>query len=73
MESFNWPASFVIQTPQAVSVTFPLWLVFLAVLLPTLLLWFLDRRQPLPRGQCRCGYNLTGNMSGRCPECGTAL
>lgn len=23
-------------------------------------------------GVCiRCGYNLTGNMSGRCPECGT--
>ena len=19
---------------------------------------------------CRCGYNLTGNVSGRCPECG---
>lgn len=30
------------------------------------------------RGPCsetercaRCGYNLTGNVSGRCPECGT--
>jgi hypothetical protein len=24
------------------------------------------------RGLClRCGYNLTGNVSGRCPECGT--
>ena len=23
------------------------------------------------RGHCRkCGYNLTGNVSGRCPECG---
>ena len=21
----------------------------------------------------RCGYDLTGNTSGRCPECGTAL
>jgi hypothetical protein len=21
----------------------------------------------------RCGYNLTGNVSGRCPECGTAV
>jgi len=26
-----------------------------------------------PVGCCRiCGYNLTGNVSGRCPECGTA-
>lgn len=25
-------------------------------------------------GVCRkCGYDLTGNMSGRCPECGTAF
>ena len=25
------------------------------------------------RGQCvRCGYDLTGNTSGTCPECGTA-
>ena len=21
-------------------------------------------------GKCRCGYDLTGNVSGRCPECG---
>lgn len=25
-----------------------------------------------PRCEC-CGYNLTGNVSGRCPECGTAI
>jgi hypothetical protein len=26
------------------------------------------------RGTCRvCGYNLTGNVSGRCPECGTTV
>ncbi|HQL54004.1 MAG TPA: hypothetical protein PLQ87_04795, partial [Phycisphaerae bacterium] len=25
-------------------------------------------------GVCRkCGYDLTGNMSGRCPECGAAF
>ena len=30
------------------------------------------RHKPVPPGQCRkCGYNLTGNVSGRCPECGT--
>lgn len=30
--------------------------------------WRADRHR---RGHCRkCGYNLTGNVSGRCPECG---
>lgn len=27
-----------------------------------------------PSGHCqRCGYNLTGNVSGRCPECGAEV
>lgn len=45
-------------------------LLILMVSVPaTALLWWLDR----PRaGFCReCGYNLTGNVSGHCPECGT--
>ena len=25
------------------------------------------------RGICRCGYDLTGNVSGICPECGTPV
>jgi len=30
------------------------------------------RQQHHPAGQCRrCGYCLTGNVSGICPECGT--
>lgn len=29
------------------------------------------RKQPFPAGCCgRCGYNLRGNLSGQCPECG---
>jgi len=28
----------------------------------------------LPPGHCKkCGYNLIGNVSGVCPECGTAM
>jgi hypothetical protein len=35
--------------------------------------WFAQRRKPLS-GVCRkCGYNLTGNVSGVCPECGEAV
>ena len=50
----------------------PLWIPFAAVALPTIVLLILDRR-PRP-GQCRqCRYNLTGNTSGMCPECGTAI
>jgi hypothetical protein len=31
-------------------------------------------RQQMRHGHClTCGYDLTGNVSGRCPECGTAV
>jgi hypothetical protein len=31
------------------------------------------RAERLEKGQClRCGYDLTGNVSGVCPECGRA-
>jgi hypothetical protein len=34
--------------------------------------WF--RRRPIPPGHCRsCGYDLTGNVSGRCSECGREI
>jgi hypothetical protein len=30
--------------------------------------------RPIPPGLCRqCRYNLTGNVSGKCPECGTPV
>lgn len=50
-------------------VAVPLWVPLLVFFLPTLYLWRKERR-PLP-GHCRkCGYDLTGNESGVCPECG---
>ncbi len=49
--------------------TVPYWLPFLVVAVPTVALWWSSR--PFPRGHCpACGYDLTGNTSGRCPECG---
>ena len=48
----------------------PFWMLFGAVAIPTSLLWWRDRRYP--KGHCQsCGYDLTGNTSGVCPECGT--
>ena len=62
------------KTPRYEHVTIPLWMPFLGIAITTALirrthLWRADRR-----GICRdCGYNLTGNVSGVCPECGTQL
>jgi DNA-directed RNA polymerase subunit RPC12/RpoP len=47
------------------------------VLLAILIVWWVTRRPPIGRlsaVRCRkCGYNLTGNTSGVCPECGTSF
>lgn len=49
-------------------------LFMLAFVLPWLLctiILSLFKRPPIPSGHCRrCGYELTGNLSGTCPECG---
>ena len=53
-------------------VVIPLWLPLVVVTIPTAILLYRDRRR-IPPGHCqKCGYNLTGNTSGRCPECGKA-
>lgn len=56
---------------HTLAVVLPYWLLLLPIALPTAVLWWRDRRR-FPAGHCtRCGYNLTGNVSGRCPECGS--
>ncbi len=50
-----------------------LWVSFCVIAIPTAILWYSDRRTVKP-GHCpHCGYNLTGNESGVCPECATAV
>ncbi|HXE54709.1 MAG TPA: hypothetical protein VN541_16930 [Tepidisphaeraceae bacterium] len=66
--------------PVTVSATktliFPAWqLALLSAFIPA---WWTLRRVrsslKIGHGGCAvCGYNLTGNTSGTCPECGTAI
>jgi hypothetical protein len=50
----------------------PLWLILLATAIPMAVLWRRGRRPP--KGCCQgCGYNLIGNVSGICPECGESV
>ncbi len=52
------------------SLLVPLWIPLAIIAIPTAVLFHRDRRRILP-GHCRkCGYDLTGNVSGICPECG---
>ena len=49
-----------------------IWLPLFALAILTAILGYLDRRPP--KGHCqRCGYDLTGNVSGVCPECGEPI
>jgi len=75
-----WPNHWSFQMPHLqLSVTLsifvlsvPLWMPFAAIVAPTVWLWLRARR--VRPGRCpRCAYDLTGNMSGTCPECGTAV
>ena len=67
----SWPAIWK-PWPGMTLLSLPTWMFLLAALIPTVLAWRRLRR-PLP-GHCRkCGYNLTGNVTGKCSECGTTF
>jgi hypothetical protein len=53
----------------------PVWPLFLAVAAyPTITLFRrLEAALATQPGHCRCGYDLTANTSGICPECGTPV
>ncbi len=54
---------------RGVCVYIPLWMIFVPSATVCLLV---RRRKRHLAAQCtKCGYDLTGNLSGRCPECGT--
>ena len=57
---------------SGVYVQLPIYAVFGAVAVPTPLAWRLCPK-PVKPGHCRFGYDLTGNESGKCPECGRSV
>ncbi len=70
----NWDSQYALVPTLDLTrweVTVPVWLTFVVISVLTAIAF---RRGRIPPGYCRkCGYNLTGNVSGRCPECGTAV
>lgn len=68
-----WPS---IDTTWGTEIVLPLWLPIIALsVLPLLWLCRMRKFRRRQRSNCctACGYNLTGNVSGVCPECGTAI
>ncbi len=65
--------TYLIQAPPGYwsGVWIPLWLIALVVAVSWgIIRW---RHRPIPPGHCTsCGYDLTGNISGVCSECGMA-
>lgn len=65
-------APYSLPTTSGPFVTIPLWLPFLAVSVASAIAWQRSRRKP--PGHCqKCGYDLTGNVTGVCPECGVRI
>jgi hypothetical protein len=71
----SWPRLWGGRIHEACGVELPLWTLLLAMLGFAAHVWLRKRR--LDRALAgapvcgKCSYDLTGNVSGRCPECGT--
>jgi hypothetical protein len=64
-----WPPRFY-EDEMYRGLIIPAWLLLALLAFPTAWLWSRDRRF-VPPGCCRtCKYDLTGNTTGICPECG---
>ena len=65
----GWQQISLNPSVTAHTLALPIWILLLPTALVTFLLWRNSR--PVPFGHCpQCRYNLTGNVSGVCPECG---
>jgi hypothetical protein len=67
-----WWVRILRPRPGLWAVIVPLWIPPLILGISTFFLW--RRRLRRPPGHCQsCGYNLMGNVSGVCPECGKQI
>lgn len=70
-QSLRWLPYYYSHGPYSYAF-FPLWILVLVSASAFGCALLLERRSM--RGACPlCGYDLTGNVSGRCPECGTPI
>ncbi len=76
----RWLGEFSFSFSRATSTSVPTWFakvpIWFALSISaalTALLFYLDRKR-IPPGHCQsCGYDLTGNVSGVCSECGEGV
>ncbi len=66
--SFHLPRFFSDATIPLTECGIPLWMPLVVTAILTAIMFYRDRRR-IPPGYCqKCGYDLTGNESGICPE-----
>ena len=64
---FEFAPTIALEQPVRL-VFLPMWMLVAAFALMSVVFW---RKGRVPPGHCqRCGYDLMGNVSGRCSECG---
>jgi hypothetical protein len=66
------PSVGVVSDAEVLGVAVPLWIPLALCGLGLYWCRWRDRRDPVRRC-AKCGYNLSGNVSGVCPECGTPV
>ena len=69
-KSWRPQGGILIGPRHADAISIPFWLLLLLTAIPTAWLWHRDRGWRRPGCCLRCGYDLTGNTSGICSECG---
>ena len=66
---WQWHPTLEFEGPVVASLAVPMWIPFVLIAVPSFIAWRVTRHLP---GHCRkCQYDLTGNVSGVCPECGS--
>jgi hypothetical protein len=69
-----WPQKLDDKLFGGTSIEIPTWPLYTPLVIATAWCWWADWRRRKYPGHCqRCKYNLTGNLTGNCPECGTPI